>query len=103
MFFYRDKLDKSQCALSQVYALQSSSTLVVPSRHLMRNIIVHYVRLWHAVAGATCSAIHISEPLPQLGKDKKRKRGTMPGPEQLEDSPLFEEPLSFPGGRRRGG
>lgn len=56
---------------------------------------------WHRVAGAKCTAIHITEPPPMPSKGKKKKRGTANGSEQPEDPSLFGELPSSRGGKRR--
>lgn len=77
-----------------MYASQTGSTLIVPSRHLVRNVAVFYARWWHGVALATWTAIYITAPPPPLGKGKKNKRGIVPNFEQPEDAPLLGEPPS---------
>lgn len=57
---------------------QSSSTLVVPPCHLVKNVNIFYAYWWHEVTRATCTATHISEPPPQSGKGRKKKKGSAP-------------------------
>lgn len=80
-----------------MYAPPNRLYLVVPARHLVRNVTVRYA---HRVVWGGWSYTHC---LLCIRLNKKKKRGTARGLEQPEDPPLFGEPPSSRVGRRRRG
>lgn len=91
-------LTKAKVYWRECMRRQTRTTLAVSVSHFLRNVIIHYVRWWHGVVGATCIVIHISGPL-SVSSRRKRKWGVS-GSEQLEDPPLLGEHPSSWGGRR---
>lgn len=60
--FHRDKLDGDQCVLTECIHRQTGSTLAVLAHHLVRNVSIHYARLWGGVVGATCMPFKYRDP-----------------------------------------